>query len=104
IATEFHKAHTPLFTPGFGEATVEIYTKKIQAAYSYLSEKLNHKPYLLGKQFTVADAYAFTVINWYNFVNIDLSPWPILVDYQKRIAARPAVQMAMKIEGLLEKE
>lgn len=104
IATEFHKAHSPLFMPGCGEAAVEIYTKKIKSAYSYLSEKLKHKPYLLGEQFTVADAYGFTVINWHNVVNIDLSPWPVLVDYQKRIAARPAVQAAMRAEGLVSKE
>jgi glutathione S-transferase len=67
-----------------------------------LSQKLQGKQYLMGEKFTVADAYLFTVINWHNFINLDLSPWPVLVEYQKRVAARPSVQAAMRAEGLLD--
>lgn len=104
ISTEFHKSHSPLFRPEFGEAAAEVATQKIKKAYDFLSSKLKSKPFLLGDTFTVADAYAFTVINWHNAVKIDLSAWPTLVDYQKRIAARPAVQAAMSKEGLLDKK
>lgn len=104
IATDFHKSHFPLFTPACGEQAKEVYTKKVHAAYDHLSSKLETQPYLLGDHFTVADAYAFTVINWHNFVNIDLSPWPALVAYQKRIAERPAVQATLRAEGLLDKK
>lgn len=102
IATELHKAHFPLFHSECGEAAANVYTKKIKNAYDFLSSRLKQKPYLMGEQFSVVDAYAFTVINWHRFVNIDLSPWPLLVDYQHRIAARPAVQEAMRAEGLLD--
>lgn len=104
IATELHKSHFPLFHRECGEAAAAIYAMKVKNAYDFLSRKLKNSPYLLGDQFTVADAYAFTVINWHSYVNIDLSAWPVLVEYQARVAARPAVQAAMRLEGLLDKK
>lgn len=101
IATEFHKAHWALFHPEVGEAAQKVYVNKVKSAYDYVSKLLAGKSYLVGNKYSVADAYAFTVIGWHTFLNIDLSPWPVLVEYQKRIAARPAVQAAMKVEGLL---
>lgn len=104
ISTELHKSHGPLFNPAAGPQAAEFFTAKIKKAYDYVSEKLKGKQYLTGDQFTIADAYLFTVINWHNFVKIDLSPWPVLVEYQKRVAARPNVQKALKAEGLLEQK
>jgi glutathione S-transferase len=104
ISTEMHKAHVPLFKPEYPEESKQIALKNIKKAYDYVSKKLGSKPYLLGDKFTVADAYLFTIINWHNFVNIDLSPWPVLVEYQNRVSARPGVQAAMRKEGLLDKK
>jgi glutathione S-transferase len=56
----------------------------------------------MGDKFTVADAYAFTVVNWTNFQKIDLAPWPSLKAYYERVRARPKVQEALKAEGLLK--
>ena len=58
------------------------------------------KSYLFGDRFSVADAYLFTVTNWAAFLKIDMTEFPNLVAFQKRVAARPAVQAAMKAEGL----
>lgn len=103
ISTEMHKSHFPLFRPECGKEAVAIYTDKIKKSYDYVSKKLAGQSYLMGEQFTVADAYLFTVINWHNFIKLDLSPWPVLVEYQARVAARPAVKAAMEAEGLLQK-
>ena len=54
----------------------------------------------MGKAFTVADAYLFTVLRWSHHVGLDLAPWPALKDYMERVSARPAVKAAMKEEGL----
>lgn len=102
ISSEMHKSHFPLFRKNCGEKAEEVYLEKVKKAYSYVSEKLDGKQYLMGDQFTVADAYLFTVVNWSNFLNIDISPWPVLVEYQKRVTARPAVQSVLKAEGLLK--
>ena len=48
----------------------------------------------------MADAYLFTVLNWSKFIKLDLGAWPLLLAYQARVAARPAVQAALKAEGL----
>ena len=56
----------------------------------------------MGEQFTVADGYLFTVTNWGQYVGVDLSAYPNLLAYRARVAARPAVQAAMKAEGLLK--
>jgi len=61
---------------------------------------LGHKPYLTGETFTIADAYAFTILNWTGVHKIDLTPWPKLVAFQKRVKARPAVTKAWAEEGL----
>ena len=59
------------------------------------------KDYLMGSSFTVADAYLFTVTNWARSTGIDMSRWPTLQSYMKRVAA-PHVQVALKAEGLLK--
>lgn len=103
ISTEFHKAHYPLFYKDqTGDQAAEVYLEKVKNVYGYLSSKLEKQDYLLGDQFSIADAYAFTVINWSTFLDIDLSPWPVLVDYQARVSARPGVQKALQAEGLLK--
>jgi len=54
----------------------------------------------VGNDFTVADAYAFTIVNWANFVAIDLKAYPNIVSYMSRIGGRPKVVEALKAEGL----
>jgi glutathione S-transferase len=103
ISTEMHKTFGPFFRADtFGPGAIEFLRGKLTKNFDYLSGKLQDKQYLMGDQFTVADAYLFTVLNWTNWVKIDLSPWPVLVAYQERVAARPAVQAALKEEGLLD--
>jgi glutathione S-transferase len=101
ITSEIHKTFSPLFNPATTaegrEATIATLGKKFDWINSFLGEKT----FLLGDTFTVADAYLFTVVNWANFVKVDLSKWPALVAYQARVAARPKVQEALKAEGLL---
>ncbi|MCU0681027.1 MAG: glutathione binding-like protein, partial [Polyangiaceae bacterium] len=59
-------------------------------------------PYLFGEHFSVADAYLFTVTNWANYVKIDLSAFPNLLSFQRRVAERPAVKATLKAEGLIK--
>ena len=75
---------------------------KLQSRLTWVNSQLEGKPFLLGDTFTVADAYLFTVAGWSKFVGIDIAPLANLTDYLARIAARPAVQEAMKAEGLLK--
>lgn len=102
IASELHKSFAPLFNPA---AADEAKT----AAKTLVADKLDHvesllsdgRAYLLGSQFSVADAYLFTVTNWTGPTGIGLDRWPHLAAHAKRIGERPAVRAAMQAEGLV---
>ncbi|ANP46899.1 glutathione binding-like protein [Candidatus Viadribacter manganicus] len=96
IATELHKGTSPLFRNPSDEAKAATRANLVNR-YKLLEQKLGDKDYLLG-QFTVADAYAFVVLNWARRFEIPVSA--SLNAYFERIRARPAVQQALKEEGL----
>jgi glutathione S-transferase len=100
IATELHKGISPLFKPNMPEAWQQVVKDGIATRFDFLTKRLQGKPYVMGESFTVADGYLFTILNWTNFVKIDLGKWPALKAYLERVAARPAVRAALKAEGL----
>ena len=101
ITSELHKSFSPLFSPKANDEVKAFSRDKVKDRINLLqTEILGDKPYLLGDKFTVCDAYCFTVLNWTNFVDIELPD--ALKAYQQRIASRPTVQEAMKAEGLLQ--
>jgi glutathione S-transferase len=102
ITSELHKSFSPLFAPTTPDAYQQTVLEGFKKKFAYLNEHLGKNAYLLGRSFTVADAYAFTVLNWTNFLKIDLSPYANLTAYMARIAARPAVRKALETEGLLQ--
>lgn len=102
IGTEIHKTFSPLFNPAMPEEAKAISRDKLASRFAWVDGELKNKPYLMGDSFSVADGYLFTVSNWAKPMNIDLAPYPNLVAYRERVAARPAVQEAMKAEGLLK--
>lgn len=97
ISTELHKNLGALFA-GPNEAALERAKKRLQ----YVSEQLQGKKFLQGDQFTLPDAYLFTVLNWTDHLKVDLSQFPGLSEYRRRVAERPAVRKAMEEEGLLK--
>jgi glutathione S-transferase len=101
INSEVHKLFGPLFDPTISVEQKAATQKRIGARLDWIAPQLADKYFLLGEQFTVADAYLFTILNWTGFVGMDLGKWPTLANYVGRIAARPAVQAALKAEGLL---
>lgn len=100
INSELHKSFSPLFNPQTVPETRAERIAYLQKRYAFVEQRLATGPYLFGEQFTVADAYLFTVTNWAAFVNLDLAAFPQLQAFQARVAARPAVQAAMDAEGL----
>lgn len=103
IATELHKSFSPwLWHPETEEATKKAVHAKLAARFAILEDRLGKGPFLAGERFTVADAYAFTIVSWSNLLRVDLEPFPRLAAYLRRIAARPAVREAMLAEGLLK--
>ncbi len=100
ITSEIHKQFSPLFDATANDDIKQRQRDKLSGRFDWLNDQLKGKDYLMGQQFTVADAYLFTVMNWCQWTGIDLARWPVLSDYVKRVAARPKVQEALKAEGL----
>ncbi len=101
ISTEIHKSFSPLFNPVAPEAAKKLATTILMTRLDTVAELLSSQPFLLGDNFSVADAYLFVTLSWGQYVNIDISRWPALARYADRISERPAVQKAMKEEGLI---
>jgi glutathione S-transferase len=104
LTSELHKQFSPLFKPNTPDDYKLIAKENIANRFNWLNEQLAGKDYLMGKQFTVADAYLFVLTNWTKPTQIDLGKWPNIAAFQKRVAARPKVKEAMQAEGLIPKE
>jgi glutathione S-transferase len=102
ISTELHKGFSPLFRPASTDDVKDAARAALQNRLGWVAERLAGRDYLMGSQFTVADAYLFTVLSWAGHVGFDLAPWPLLTAYSQRVAARPAVQQALRAEGLIQ--
>jgi glutathione S-transferase len=100
ITSELHKQFSPLFDATYPEELKAKQREKLGSRFDMISTELAGKDYLTGAQFTVADGYLFTVLNWCQWTGIDLGKWPALQAYQARVAARPKVRDALAAEGL----
>jgi glutathione S-transferase len=101
VATEIHKGFGPLWNPSMPAEGKEMAKATLGKKFGYISERLSGN-FLLGQQYSIVDCYLFTVLNWSPMVGVDLSPWPELGRYIERVRNRPAVQAAMKSEGLIK--
>ncbi len=100
INSEIHKSYSSLFSD---KTSPELRAEKLELLkrrYALVERQLAGRDYLFGETFTVADAYLFTVTRWAHYTKLDLSPFPNVLAFQDRVAARPAVHAALKAEGL----
>lgn len=101
ITSEIHKSYSPLFNP---KTLPEVRAERVEylrKRYALLDQQLAGRKYLLGDQFTVADAYLFVVTRWATAARVDLTGFANVQAFQARVAARPAVQSALRAEGLI---
>jgi glutathione S-transferase len=102
ISSELHKAFSPLFGPATSAEAKQAAVAAIGRRLDYFERILGDgRPYLLGEHFSVADAYLFTVAIWTEPTGIGLDRSPKLAAFVARVAARPSVQAAMRVEGLM---
>jgi len=101
VSSELHKGFSPLFNPTLPAEAKAIFAEMLMKKLAWVDGQLAGKHYLMGSEFSVADAYLFTVTNWSNFVKLDISGLANLQAFMARMAARPAVQAALKAEGLM---
>jgi glutathione S-transferase len=103
ITTELHKNLGPLFSPLLSDDAKVFFKDRAMGKFKYVETQLGDRDYLMGKQFTVADGYLFTMLMWATErLDFDLSGLPKLLAYKARIATRPKVKEALTKEGLLK--
>jgi len=102
VGMELHGKFGPLFTPGSTEEVKAAARTRLVSRFQWVDGELAGRQYLMGDTFSVADAYLFTVSNWARLVGVDISPFTHLAALRARVGARPAVQAAMKAEGLIK--
>lgn len=102
IGTELHKGFAPLFNPATPEEFKAITKAKLLGRLKWVDGELAGKKYLMGDAFSVADPYLFTVTNWAPRVGLDMSVFPNITAFREHMAVRPAVQAAMREEGLIK--
>jgi glutathione S-transferase len=100
IATDVHRGFSPLFNPKATDEFKKSIVERLGKRFDFVSARLEKQPFLMGASFSVADAYLFTILRWTKRFEIDLSKWKPLQAFMDRMAARPAVQAALKAEGL----
>jgi glutathione S-transferase len=102
VSTEMHKGFSPLFNPAMPEEAKKLARDKLAQRFAVLDKHLATNQYLCGATYSLPDAYAFVTLNWTKPTNIDLTPYKNIMAYHARVGARPAVQAAMKAEGLMK--
>ena len=101
INSEIHKNFSPLFGAASEEVKADA-KAKLAKRFDYVNKELAGKDYLIGTNFTVADAYLFVMLTWANHLKLDLTPYSNLHAFFARVFARPKVHAAMKAEGLVK--
>lgn len=101
ITSELHKSFGAVFNTAFDENAKAVFKANLRKKYEWLNQQLAGQRFLTGDAFTVADAYLFTVTTWAKVIGLNLQDLSNVQSYQQRISQRPAVQAALKAEGLL---
>jgi len=102
VSSELHKGFGPLWSPTSSDAAKQGARDLLAKKFDFVQAQMGEQPYLTGDNFTPADAYLFAILGWTGLHGIDLSRWAGLSAFQKRVAARPAVREAMRVEGLIQ--
>ena len=102
ITTELHKNLGPQFSPVLADDAKAFFKDRVMGKFRYVDGELAGKDYLMGKQFTVADGYMFTMLSWAERMKWDQSDMSNLMAYKARVGARPKVQEALVKEGLMK--
>ena len=104
ISTELHKGFAPLWNPSASADSKHAARDLLAKKFDFVEQHLGAGPYLLGEHLTIADPYLFVIANWTGVHDIDLGRWPGLVAFTRRMRERPAVELVLHAEGLVEEE
>jgi glutathione S-transferase len=99
VSSEIHGGLGVLFKDAIPDEVKALFKATLFKRLAILVQTLERQDYLLGAQYSVADAYLFVVLRWAGLFDIDLQPWPALAKFQQRVGERPAVIAALAAEN-----
>jgi len=99
VSSEIHGGLGGLFKDAIPDEVKALFKATLFKRFAILVQTLERQDYLLGAQYSVADAYLFVVLRWAGLFDIDLQQWPALAKFQQRISERPAVIAALAAEN-----
>lgn len=101
VTSEMHGGAGPMFNSLLSDDAKSVFRNRLKGRLNYLEPILANQPYLLGEEYSIADAYLFTVLGWFKFIDIDLNEWPAVQKFFARVGDRPAVREALVQEALV---
>jgi glutathione S-transferase len=103
VSSELHKGFSPwLFHKETADSTRKSVKDKLKLRIADVDARLQGRDWLVGRHFTVADAYAFVILSWAPMVGMSLAAWPNVVAWMDRVRSREAVRTVLRAEGLLK--
>ena len=100
-ASELHKTIGAFFNPALHDSMRKGLVQRLTARLGWADAHLGERNFVLGEPFSVADAYLFAVLGMLRVAGLNLADWPALAAHSARVASRPAVQAALRAEGLV---
>ncbi len=100
ISSELHKGFAILFNEQMPDEAKRLAKERLGTRFAHLDKHLADNDFLMGQNFTLPDAYTFAVLRWAEPMKVDMTGYPNVLAYKKRVGQRPAVQTALKDEGL----
>lgn len=95
VNTEIHGAFGPLFNPAITDDARAYQLTVIERRLKYVAETLldgGKKEYLTGDKITVADIYLYIVLSWAGYLKVDLSGYPIISAYYKKVSELDSIK------------
>ena len=73
--------------------------ESVSACYDLIETSMLRGPWVMGKAYTVADPYLFTLAQWLEDDGVNPKRFPRVIDHRSRMAERPSVKRALAVES-----
>jgi glutathione S-transferase len=81
------------------EAAIEAMRKKVPQTvgdcFDLIEREMIAGPWVMGNDYSICDAYLFTIARWLDGDGVDIGRFPKVRDHYARMSARPAVERAL---------
>ncbi|MDZ4676738.1 MAG: glutathione transferase GstA [Oligoflexia bacterium] len=101
ISSEIHKGFGVLWVGSYPEEIVKTTRATLEEKFAYVAKQLGTKSFLMG-DYTIADAYLFTMLNWARYHKLELTKTPELLGFMEKMKTRPATVATLKTEGFIK--